>query len=482
MFKENAEIAIGDEELDKIKACIHCGICLSACPTYLTTGNEGNSPRGRLYLIKDLIQGEVPELDATGQEYLDNCLSCMACETVCPSGVEYIQLLDYARHEKQESSYSKGFWGLVRKFSFAFLLDQRYLLNLGRIGLKVLNIFYKLFPFLPKLSKMQPSREIPYTKLEVNKLYPSAEKILDVPSENAGIGVCEQSRTVLFNLGCVMDTLYNSVHHDTIKVLNAAGYHVYVPASGCCGALASHSGEFKIGEKQTEKFIQAQCDALNKLYKGTDENAEIEDGEPSHRQALEDFSNPIVFNSAGCGAHVKDKVYLDSLVVKDIAELIDPNNWLAPISLEAFKAKLTSLKGIDENAEIEDCAQSIKAVYHPACHLYHAQGLTTQYQNLLALIPNLELVPFLEAEVCCGSAGFYNLIKPQLAEPIGERKAANIKKAGVDLVITANPGCMSQIEAHLGGGQDNENAEIGVHKQSHKVIHPMSLLAQCLRT
>jgi glycolate oxidase iron-sulfur subunit len=429
MFKENAEIAMRDEELDKIKACIHCGICLSACPTYLTTGNEGNSPRGRLYLIKDLIQGEVPELDATGQEYLDNCLSCMACETVCPSGVEYIQLLDYARHEKQESSYSKGFWGLVRKFSFAFLLDQRYLLNLGRIGLKVLNIFYKLFPFLPKLSKMQPSREIPYTKLEVNKLYPSAETILDVP---------DSERTVLFNLGCVMDTLYNSVHHDTIKVLNAAGYHVYVPASGCCGALASHSGEFEIGEKQTEKFIQAQCDALNKLYET--------------EQALGDFSNPIVFNSAGCGAHVKDKVYLESLILKDIAELIDPDNWLAPVSLEAFKAKLIN-------------PASLRAVYHPACHLYHAQGLTTQYQNLLALIPNLELIPFLEAEVCCGSAGFYNLIKPQLAEPIGERKAANIKKTGVDLVITANPGCMSQIEAHLGGG--------------YKVIHPMSLLVQC---
>ena len=442
MFKENAEIAMRDEELDKIKACIHCGICLSACPTYLTTGNEGNSPRGRLYLIKDLIQGEVPELDATGQEYLDNCLSCMACETVCPSGVEYIQLLDYARHEKQESSYSKGFWGLIRKFSFAFLLDQRYLLNLGRIGLKVLNIFYKLFPFLPKLSKMQPSREISYTKLEVNKLYPSSETILDVT---------DSERTVLFNLGCVMDTLYNSVHHDTIKVLNAAGYHVYVPASGCCGALASHSGEFKIGEKQTEKFIQAQCDALNKLYET--------------EQALGDFSNPIVFNSAGCGAHVKDKIYVESLVVKDIAELIDPSHWQAPLPLEAFKAKLTSLKGTDENAEIEDCEQSLKAVYHPACHLYHAQGLTTQYQSLLALIPNLELIPFLEAEVCCGSAGFYNLIKPQLAEPIGERKAANIKNAGVDLVITANPGCMSQIEAHLG--------------EEYKVIHPMSLLARC---
>jgi glycolate oxidase iron-sulfur subunit len=443
MFKENAEIAAIDEELDKIKACIHCGICLSACPTYLTTGNEGNSPRGRLYLIKDLIQGEVPELGATGQEYLDNCLSCMACETVCPSGVEYIQLLDYARHEKQESSYSKGFWGLVRKFAFAFLLDQRYLLNLGRIGLKVLNIFYKLLPFLPKLSKMQPSREIPYTKLEVNKLYPSAEKILDV---------ADSERTILFNLGCVMDTLYNSVHHDTIKVLNAAGYHVYVPASECCGALASHSGEFKIGEKQTEKFIQAQCDALNKLYE--------------KEQALEDFSNPIVFNSAGCGAHVKDKVYLESLILKDIAELIDPNHWRAPLPLEAFKAKLiNAVKGSGENAEIEDCEQSIRAVYHPACHLYHAQGITTQYQSLLALIPNLELIPFLEAEVCCGSAGFYNLIKPQLAEPIGERKAANIKNAGVDLVITANPGCMSQIEAHLG--------------EEYKVIHPVSLLAQC---
>ena len=442
MFKENAEAIARDEELDKIKACIHCGICLSACPTYLTTGNEGNSPRGRLYLIKDLIQGTVSELDASGQEYLDNCLSCMACETACPSGVEYIQLLDYARHEKQESAYSKGFGGLLRKFVFAFLLDQRYLLNLGRISLKVLNIFYKIFPFLPKFSKMQPSKEIPYTKLETNKLYPSAEKIS---------GVADSERTVLFNLGCVMDTLYNTVHHDTIKVLNAVGYHVYVAASQCCGALASNSGEFKLGEKQTEKFIQAQCDAFNELYK--------------REQVLGDFSNPIVFNSAGCGAHVKDKVYLESFIVKDIAELIDPNNWQAPLPLEAFK-KLLNSSFAEAVAQDGTVSQSLKAVYHPACHLYHAQGLTTQYQGLLALIPHLELVPFLEAEVCCGSAGFYNLIKPELAEPIGERKAENIKNAGVDMVITANPGCMSQIEAHLGLG--------------YRVLHPMSLLAECL--
>lgn len=453
MFKENAGIIVRDEELDKIKACIHCGICLSACPTYLTTGNEGNSPRGRLYLIKDLIQGEVPELDIAGQEYLDNCLSCMACETVCPSGVEYIQLLDYARHEKQESSYPKGVWGLLRKFAFKYILDHRALMNYFRLGINFFNNFYRFMPFLPKFNKIQPTRKLSYQEIETNKLYKSNEEIA---------GKTDAERTVIFNLGCVMDTLYNSVHHDTIKVLNAAAYHVYVAASGCCGALASHSGEFKIGEKQTERFIQAQCDALNKLYEA--------------EQALGDLSNPIVFNSAGCGAHVKDKVYLESLVVKDIAELIDPDNWLAPLPLEAFKAKLTSLKGTDENAEIGVSSHahpaSLKAVYHPACHLYHAQGLTTQYQNLLALIPNLELTPFLEAEVCCGSAGFYNLIKPQLAESIGERKAANIKKAGVDLVITANPGCMSQIAAHLSEGS-------GGGKQSYTVIHPMSLLAQC---
>jgi len=428
-----------NDELDKIKACIHCGICLSACPTYLSTGNEGNSPRGRLYLIKDLINGTAEQLDSTGLEYLDNCLSCMACETVCPSGVEYIELLDYARHERKEIAYTKGLWGLLRKFSFKYILDRRALMNYFRLGINFLNNFYKFMPFLPKFNKIQPTRKLSYQRIETNKLYRSNEEIIEKT---------DAERTVIFNLGCVMDTLYNQVHHDTIKVLNAAGYHVFIAESQCCGALASHSGEFSIGEEQTNNFIQSQCDALNSLFK--EENA------------LSDFTNPIVFNSAGCAAHIKDKMFAESLIIRDIAELLNPLDWKAPLPLDKFKEKITNLYA---------SADKVNAVYHPACHMYHAQGLTYQYQALLALIPNINLIPFLEAEVCCGSAGFYNLIKPKLAEAIGMRKAENISRAlstkGVkSLVITANPGCMSQIEAHLEG--------------AYTVMHPLSVLAGCL--
>lgn len=432
------------DELEKINACIHCGICLSACPTYLTTGNEGNSPRGRLYLIKDMIQGVIPELDGTSREYLDNCLACQACETACPSGVQYIDLLDYARHDKEESTYTTGLWGLIRKFSFTFILEQRAFLNLGRLALKLMNVAYKVFPALPKLNKIQPQREISYTAIQRNKLYRSSE---DIP------GKLDSERTVIFNLGCVMDTLYNSVQHDTIKVLNAVGYHVYVADSKCCGALAAHSGEFDIGENHTNHFIQAQCDALNEM-------SEL-------GCASSDFSNPIVFNSAGCGAHMKDKIFSESLIIKDIGELLDTANWQAPLPLEQFQEKIFQNIAVKANSEIRSNeVQKIKAVYHPACHLHHAQGLTTQYQSLLALVPDLELIPFMEAEVCCGSAGFYNLIKPKLAELIGERKARNIKDTGANLLITANPGCMSQIEAHLG--------------EDYQVQHPMSFLAKFL--
>jgi len=440
------------EELNKINACIHCGICLSSCPTYLSTGNEGNSPRGRLYLIKDLIQNKVSKLDNKSREYLDNCLACQACETACPSGVQYISLLDYVRHEKSETAYNTGFWGLFRSLSFNYLLANRSFLNLGRRFLNFINYFYRLLPSLPRLNRIQPLTNISYKPLAINTLYRSSDKILDKT---------DAERTVIFNLGCVMDTLYNQVHHDTIKVLNAAGYHVFIPNSQCCGALATHSGEFKIGEKHTNQFIDAQCEALTTLE--------------GMNLALPGFSNFIVFNSAGCGAHVKDKVFAESLVVRDIGELLDPVNWKAPLPLEIFKSKLGRITDFLEGERLgtkEECLgvnserTTLKAVYHPACHLQHAQGLTTQYQNLLSLISGLELIPVMEAEVCCGSAGFYNLIKPKLAELIGERKAANIKATAANFLITANPGCMSQIQAHLG--------------DAGRVFHPMSVLAKIL--
>ena len=411
-----------EAKIDQINACVHCGYCLPACPTYLSTGNEGNSPRGRLYLIRDLIKGGVEDLGDTARGYLDNCLGCQACETSCPSGVEYIKLLEYAREERSQTHYNKGFWALVRRTAFQYFLPNRFLLNISRLGLRAMNAIYSTFPFLPKLVKIQPKLDFEYKQIETARFYPSLSNLDNIDNPD---------HCLIFNLGCVMDTIYNQVHVDTIKLLNALGFHVYVPDSACCGALASHSGEFELGHKQRQEFMEKQVYNIDGLK-----------------------INTIVSNSAGCGAFIKDEA--NELKVVDIAELLDVDNWQAPVSLDEFKA---SLMAKDDEAKLD-------VTYHPACHLNHAQGIQGVYEKLLSLVPSLNLKALYEADVCCGSAGFYNLIKPDMADDIGKRKAENIQNTEAKFVLTANPGCMSQIEAHL--------------PEDYKVEHPISFLAKFL--
>ncbi|MBT6843063.1 MAG: (Fe-S)-binding protein [Candidatus Melainabacteria bacterium] len=422
---------------ETIKACIHCGICLPACPTYQVTGNEGHSPRGRLYLINDLLTNETGAREDV-VEYLDGCLECSACETVCPSGVDYVNILEYARHELGLSNYTKGFMAAVRRLVFQYLLPNRVLLNLARVMGRFLPL--RLF------NKLAPGFDFEYKKIKTDYIYKSQSRT---------------SRTVSMPLGCVMDTIYNDVHWDSIQVLNAFGYDVYIPETQCCGALAYHSGENKLGEKQLEETTSI----------------------------LAKHQYPVVMNSAGCGAFIKNHSDLESMDLiealkqapslrgADAARQSNAGDWIATHSLSA------------RNDEI------IYAVYHPACHLNHKQGVSQDYVELLKRIPSLELIPLHEADLCCGSAGFYNLIQSKLAGEIGKRKAENItsslralakqsnarsKGAAIKfsvldcfanarndvIVLTANPGCMSQIQAHLG--------------DEYQVMHPISLIKQYL--
>jgi glycolate oxidase iron-sulfur subunit len=431
-------------KLDQINACIHCGMCLSYCPTYLESGNEGNSPRGRLYLIRDMILDQEVHTDADQliadtsdsfknsaptnikdyvatsyetKEYLDNCLSCYACMTACPSGVEYNSLLDYARNQQSASNLISDNFNSLRRLIFKYILNDRNLLRLGRLGLKLNSILYKTFPWLPKFNKLQSNQVNSYEKIKTGFLYKTTV-------DNVEGYKPDLKKQLTLNLGCVMDTLYNPVHHHTIQVLNLAGYDVWVADTNCCGALASHSGAADIGAQQFTEFAAK----------------------------LSVNDNTCVFNSAGCASFCKEHDLKNE--IKDFAELLNPNNWQAPVPFDTFKENFRKNMKLD-------------AVYQPACHLYHAQGLKNEYQNLLkAVFPKLNLISFYEDYVCCGSAGFYNLIKTEFAEKIGRRKTDNIKNTPARTVIAANPGCLSQLEAHLG--------------KDYQTIHPISLLIENL--
>ena len=379
---------------DQLKACIHCGMCLPACPTYQVSHNEANSPRGRLYLINEHIKGSDLDKEKT-VEYLDDCLSCYACETACPSNVDYADILDYARHDLKLSNYSKN---PIRKFFFAFLISNRsalrYMRRMLRTAKPFLKILMPLFGFgrqaklLPKFTKyktLKPGMQF-FSKVE-----------LDLEDEE---------RTLNFALGCVMDTVYNQVHWDTIEVLNAFGYHVHISRSDCCGSLASHSGEFEIGTKQKEKFVQQ----------------------------IQKENMTLVTNSAGCGAFLENE---------DI-KVID---FVTALKNAPYKPKMQS----DE-----------KILYHPACHLNHRQGVSADYEDLLQTVAGLEIETVDNKDLCCGSAGFYNLIKPKIASEIGKLKISEIKEKTAKTIVTANPGCMSQIQALLDKG--------------YTVLHPASYL------
>jgi|GEM_PF-542969 len=457
-----------EEKLDQLKACVHCGMCLSACPTYLTTGNEGHSPRGRLYLIRDFVEQTVTashhpasneaisspviarSVSNEAIHYLDACLSCQACETACPSGVEYASILDYARHKAKLTKHNQGFWAFIRKLAFKYLLPNRKLLNILRSAQRSViarNEVTKQSPCNTKQSKPQPrhcepaGRSNPLRKISLllNLIPKTKNNYKQILTNYTYTSKNPNHKTVSLPLGCVMDTLYNHVHWDTIKVLNHLGYDVYIPDTDCCGALASHSGEYDIGAKQTEE-------TLNILSRN---------------------QYPVVFNSAGCGAHLKhhckprhceersDEAIPNPVIARSVSDEATPHilDFIELIHQDLTKLKLKN-------------TQPLTATYHPACHLNHAQGIRTEYQELLKLIPNLTLIPLLEADVCCGSAGFYNLIKPEEAAEIGARKAQNIELSKAGILITANPGCISQIQAHLGN-----NIE---------VVHPISLIAKYL--
>jgi glycolate oxidase iron-sulfur subunit len=351
-----------------IRDCVHCGFCLPTCPTYELWHEEMDSPRGRIWLMQEVVEGNI-ELNATVAQHFDQCLGCMACLTSCPSGVKYDRLIELAREQVEEEVRRPLSQRLLRALAFAVLPHPRVM----RVALP----FSRLAPFRAFRELAPPWRE------------PVAP-----PRETQASG--ERIARVGLLTGCVQSVLFGEVNRATARVLAAHGYEVTAAYGGCCGALALHAGRREQGLEMAHRAAAA------------------------YRAA---GAETIVTNAAGCGSHLKD-AGLD-LPVADVSEL------------------LARADGPERNP------LPIRVAFQDSCHLKHAQRITAEPRAMLRSIPGVELVEPAEQELCCGSAGIYNLVQPEAASELGDRKAANVLATDPDVYVSANPGCLLQVSAAL---------------------------------
>jgi len=388
-----------------IDKCVHCGFCLPVCPTYVLWHEEMDSPRGRIYLMKMAKEGAA-SINSEWVGHFDACLGCVACMTACPSGVDYGKLIEATRAQiKRRYSRSPG-EKLHRKLLFATLTSPGRLnllrwpmLTYQKTGLRTLLHRSGLLKLLPSF----------VTSMEA--LLPRLAAREDLPEVTPPNGA--KRKRVGLLLGCVQRVFFSQVNAATARVLAAEGYEVVAPPEQpCCGALLVHAGE----EERAQQLARATIDAF--------ERANV------------DF---IISNAAGCGSNVKEYAHL----LRD-----DP--------AYAERAKQFSAKCKDICEVLAACppraerkALAARAAFHDSCHLQHAQGVRTQPRSLLAQIPGLELLELPESAICCGSAGIYNLVQPEAANELGDRKASLIAPLQPSVVVTGNPGCVLQLRASL---------------------------------
>ena len=393
--------------------CVHCGFCLPTCPTYTLWGEEMDSPRGRIYLMKSGLEGE-PMTDSMVQHF-DACLGCMACVTACPSGVQYDRLIEATRAQVERNHDRSPGDRALRTAIFALFPYKKRLRALRgplrayqRSGLpRLLRRTRLLERFAPKLAAME-------------SLAPPLGRRERVPARVPAVG---QRRAVVGLLtGCVQGEFFPGVNSATVRVLAAEGCDVIVPPSqGCCGALSVHNGR----EPEAQAFARATIDTF--------EAAAVD---------------AVVVNAAGCGSSMKE--YADLLADDpDYAERA--RRFSATVrDISEFLAELGT---VAERHPLE-----VSVAYHDACHLAHAQGVRSQPRALLAEIPGLEVREIADAAICCGSAGIWNVLNPEPARELGDRKARNIVATGASLLVTANPGCLMQVAASL----DRLSARVGM--------------------
>ena len=398
----SAAVTIQFLDEKKSLACVHCGLCLSSCPTYLETGNENDSPRGRIYLMRAIQSGRAP-LSDDAVRHIDLCLGCRACEVACPSGVQYGELLEGTR-EHIEKNYRRSVrQTFLRRFAIEKIFPFPARMKLALAPVRLIRAL-GLERWLPKFAR------------EALALVPHGARAGSWPEfsparrEASGAAGTAAPLRVGFISGCVMNVLFGETNEASVQLLNAAGCDVVTPrAQGCCGALYAHGGNLDEARACARRNIAA--------FEQQDLDA-------------------IIINAAGCGSTLKEYGHL----------LADDLEWAA--RGKAFSAKVQDLTEVLEPSKVQGPTSKV-VTYHDACHLCHAQRITKQPRELIKAVVGKNFVELPESEVCCGSAGSYNLTEPEMAERLQRRKIENILQSGAQVVVTTNPGCLMQIRAGL---------------------------------
>ena len=415
-----------------VQQCMHCGLCLPSCPTYDATKLERHSPRGRISLMRAIADGRLEATKTFGEE-MYYCLGCLACMTACPAGVNYAELFEHARAEVESSGAMQSTKrNLIRAFAIHWLFG-----SVSR--LQVVGRLLRLYQQLGLQTLVRRSgllKLLPQRLRELEAITPTIRPEFScdlIPAVTSATGV-KRYRVAMLT-GCAQDLIFSDVNRDTVEVLARNGCEVVTPAEQmCCGSLHAHNGEWNLAQELARKQIE---------------------------QFPPDEFDAIITNAGGCGSHLKhyqkllaeDPAYRERAVLWD-RKIKDIHEWLSEI-------------GIDSPA---NGRPKQVVTYHESCHLAHGQKITAQPRRLLQAIPHVKLVELPESNWCCGSAGIYNLIQPEMANQLLRRKLDHIKSTGATIVATGNPGCLLQ----LINGAREEGMNL-------RIVHPVTLLAEAYR-
>jgi glycolate oxidase iron-sulfur subunit len=391
--------------LDKalLKECVHCGLCLDFCPTYHVLGHEADSPRGRIYQIRQVYEGKVSPDDPDYREHIYACLDCRACQTACPSGVQYGAIIEAARAASEPVNASEK---TIGRAILGTVFTRRPLLDAAGIGLRM----YQRSG-LQRVVRLTGAMRLFPTRLREMEamLGPAPGGVRRKPALQVTPAVGPVRYRVGFIEGCIMPQLFGETNAATVRVLAANGCVVYSPPKqGCCGALQMHTGDREtardLARRNVDAFGSLQLDA-------------------------------IIINAAGCGS-----------TLKEYGHLLGDD----PAYADRARAFATSVKDVSEFLAAIDMVPPtqpvpIQVTYQDACHLVHGQGIRQQPRKLLGMIPGLELIEMKESDVCCGSAGIYNLTHPDISNQVLEQKMDHVVATGAKTVVASNPGCTMQM-------------------------------------